>query len=708
MAMNRLSKEKSPYLLQHADNPVDWYPWGPEAFEKAQAEGKPVLLSIGYATCHWCHVMEHESFEDVETARVLNSSFVAVKVDREERPDVDRLYMAAANGAGWGGGWPLNLFLTPDKKPFYGGTYFPPEPRWGRPSFTEVLTRVAALWESERGAVEADAERLAKALAAHAADPGERAKPQPGWPSALVASLSDGYDRQNGGFGGAPKFPMPVNLRFLLEESGRTGDKAALELAAGALRGMAGGGVYDQVGGGFHRYSVDAAWRVPHFEKMLYDNAQLAYVLLQAYQGTRDGEFSRLARETIDYCLRDLARPGGGFYSAEDADSVPYDAPASSRPSEGAFYLWSAQELRQALGDDAELFSYRFGVEEGGNAPEDPHGEFTGRNILYGAHSVEETAVRFKTTRGDVRRRLETARKTLLARRASRPRPLRDEKVLVSWNGLMLSALAKAASVLDDSRALASAEQTAGFLKASLYDPKTRRLKRRWADGTAAVDGLAEDYAFLAQGLIDLYEASFDPAWLEWALELAESLEARHADGKGGYFQSPSDGGADLLVRLGDDHDNVEPSAASVAAMNLLRLSQLAERPDLYKKALTVLERHGGTLRDAPRALPAMMAALGRSVEKPRQVVVAGGLADPATREILRLVHSRLRPPLSVLVVEPGPRRERLIKINPLVRGMGPIKGKPTAYVCVNFSCELPTSDLATVRRLLDGDKEAR
>ncbi|MBI5597175.1 MAG: thioredoxin domain-containing protein [Elusimicrobia bacterium] len=706
--MNRLSGEKSPYLLQHADNPVDWYPWGEEAFAKARSEGKPLFLSIGYATCHWCHVMEHESFEDVETARVLNSSFVAVKVDREERPDVDRLYMAAANGAGWGGGWPLNLFLTPDLKPFYGGTYFPPEARWGRPSFVEVLGHVARTWSEQRAEVEADAGRLAEAVAAHAAESGERAKPEAGWPAALTASLAQGYDEAHGGFGSAPKFPMPVNLRFLLDEAGRTGDKRALELAAGALRAMGRGGVYDQVGGGFYRYSVDEAWRVPHFEKMLYDNAQLIVVLLQAYQGTRDAEFSRLARETLDYCLRDLARPEGGFYSAEDADSVPYGAPASSRPSEGAFYLWKASEVVQALGPDAALFSYRFGVEDAGNAPEDPHGEFSGANILHGAHSVEEAAARFKLTRAQARRTLEAARKTLLERRGARPRPLRDEKVLTSWNGLMLSALAKAASVLEDPRALASAEKTARFLRQSLFDAKTGRLKHRWASGEAAVDGLAEDYAFLAQGLIDLYEASFDPAWLEWALELTAGLEARHSDGKGGYFQSPSDGGKDLLARFSDDHDNVEPSAASVAAMNLLRLSQLAERPDLYKKALTVLERHGGVLRDSPRALPMMMAAVGRSLEKPRQVVVAGALSDPAAREMLRLVHARLRPPLSLLAVEPGPMRERLVKLNPLVRGMGPVKGKPTAYVCVNFSCELPTSDLETVRRLLDGDKEAR
>ncbi|MBI3300364.1 MAG: thioredoxin domain-containing protein [Elusimicrobia bacterium] len=700
--MNRLAKEKSPYLLQHAANPVDWYPWGVEAFAKARAENKPILLSIGYSTCHWCHVMEHESFEDAATAAVMNSSFVAVKVDREERPDVDRLYMTAANGAGWGGGWPLNLFLTPDLKPFYGGTYFPPEPRWGRPSFVQVLGRVAELWRDQRAALETDAGRLAQALEAHAKAAPKPAKADPKWLPALVAEYKSSYDETYGGFGGAPKFPMPPTLEFLLREHARSGDKAALEMAAGTLRAMGKGGVYDQVGGGFHRYSVDGAWRVPHFEKMLYDNAQLVPVLLSAYQATRELEFARLARETLDYMLRDLERPGGGFYSAEDADSLP---DGSKTKTEGAFYVWSARELREALGADAELFAYRFGVEEGGNALEDPHGEFGGKNILYAAHTVEETAAKFGKTRGELRRVLEAARKTLLERRAKRARPHRDEKVLAAWNGLALSAFAKGAQVLEEPRYAQAAARAAEFLKTTLYDPKTKRLKRRWAGGEAAIDGLAEDYAFLAQGLLDLFETDFEPGRLEWALELQGQLEARFSDGKGGYAQTPKDGGKDLFARFGEDHDGAEPAAASVAVHNLLRLSQLAERPELRKAAERALARHGAALAESPRAMPLMMAAVGRALAVPRQVVVAGPREDPAVREILRLVHGKPRPPMSLMVVETGPQRERLVKLNAQVRGMAPIRGKPTAYVCVNFACELPTSDLDVVRRLLDGER---
>ncbi|TPW20923.1 MAG: hypothetical protein FD126_1204, partial [Elusimicrobia bacterium] len=517
-----------------------------------------------------------------------------------------------------------------------------------------------------------------------------------------VAELKAGFDEERGGFGEAPKFPMPPNLVFLLGEHGRAGDKAALDLARRALLAMGRGGVYDQLGGGFHRYSVDAAWRVPHFEKMLYDQAQLVGPLLDAHRASKDPELSRWARETLDAMLRDLGRPGGGFYSAEDADSMPEGAGPEVHKAEGAFYIWSASELRAALGKDADPFLFRFGVSEGGNAPEDPHGEFTGKNILYAAHTLEETAKRFGMTQGEVRRSLDASRKALFDLRARRPRPHRDEKVLASWNGLALSALAKGAQSLEDPRYAAAAAETARFLRTALWDPQAKRLKRRWAGGEAAVDGLAEDYAFLAQGLVDLYEASFDPEWLEWAVELQEALESRHSDGKGGYGQAPKDGGGELFARLGGDHDGAEPSASSVAALNLLRLAKLVERPAWHAAAEKVLEAHGGTLRESPRALPLMMAAVARARETPRQVVVAGELSDPATREFLRLVHSKPRPPLALMVVEPGPRRERLVKLNPLLRGMGPLKGKPTAYICVNFACELPTSDLETARKLLD------
>ncbi|MDE2293804.1 MAG: thioredoxin domain-containing protein [Elusimicrobia bacterium] len=701
--MNRLAREKSPYLLQHASNPVDWYPWGEEAFAKARAEDKPVFLSIGYSTCHWCHVMERESFEDPAVAALLNASYVPVKVDREERPDVDRLYMTAANAAGWGGGWPLNLFLTPDLQPFYGGTYFPPRSQWGRPGFGDVLRGVAAHWGSDRAAMAADAGRLVDALNAHAAAGPEAAAPDASWPRALTDELGRAFDERLAGFGRAPKFPMPPTLEFLLDQRARTGDERALSMALRTLRAMGRGGIFDQVGGGFHRYSTDAAWRVPHFEKMLYDNAQLASALTTAYQATHDPALARRARETLDYMLRELERPGGGFYAAEDADSVPAGSTGTAK-SEGAYYLWTSTEVESALGAEAPLFEFRYGVEPGGNAPEDPHGEFAGRNILYEARTLAQTAKRFKMSQGEARRRLETARRALLALREKRPRPARDEKVIVSWNGLALSALARGWQVLGDRRYLRAAQRTAAFLRKDLYDARAKRLERRWAGGEAALDGLAEDYAFLAQGLIDLYEADFDPAHLAWALELQKEMETRFSDGNGAYSQAPRDGGKDLFARLGDESDGAEPSAASVAALNLLRLSQMTEDPSLRAAAERVIRRHGALLRDHPRAMPLMMSALGRDLEKPRQVVVAGALDDPGTEEILRIVRARLRPPMEVLVVPPGPARAALVKLNHLLAGMAPLGGKATAYVCVNFACELPTSDLAAVRRQLDGD----
>jgi uncharacterized protein YyaL (SSP411 family) len=709
--MNHLAGQKSPYLLQHVRNPVDWYPWGEEAFAKARAEEKPIFLSIGYSTCHWCHVMERESFTHEKIAAFLNKHFVSIKVDREERPDIDKIYMTAAQGAGWGGGWPLSVWLTPDLKPFFGGTYFPPDSQYGRPGFMQILERIADVWREKREAVTADAERLAAALKNNTRISGREAEFQAAWLKGAYRSYADDFDATSGGFGGRPKFPMPVNQNFLLRYFARANERKALDITHKTLAAMSAGGIYDHVGGGFARYSVDDQWRIPHFEKMLYDNAQLSVNLLEAYQATKDPALAQTARETLDYVLRDMTHSEGGFFSAEDADSLPVelagrvDDAGHAHKTEGAFYLWSSKELAEVLKEDAELFAFYYGVAAGGNALEDPHHEFDGKNILYQARSLKEAADKFSISESAARRRLKAARQTLLAVRAKRPRPGLDDKVLASWNGLMLSGLAKGAQVLEDERYREAAEKAAGFLRKRLYDEKTKVLYHRWREGERAIPGQADDYAFLAQGLLDLYEASFDPTWLDWAIELGDALLANFYDTEGGGFFMTAEGNSPhLLTRIIEDSDNVEPAASSVAALTLLRLGHVAHRNDFREAAEKTIHRFGRQLEKAPRSMPQMLVAADFAAAKPRQVILAGELDDPATREMLRMVHARFQPGRMLMVVTPASRK-RLAKRLSILRGMVPIDGKTTAYICENFACELPTNDLQTVARLLDGDK---
>ncbi len=689
---NRLLREQSPYLLQHAYNPVDWFPWGEEAFQKAAREKKPIFLSIGYATCHWCHVMERESFGAPKIAAILNEGFVSIKVDREERPDIDYIYMSAAAGMGWGGGWPLNLFLTPEREPFYGGTYFPPEARGGQPSFVEVLQAVAQAWNKDPVATVTDAQRVTKSLRQELQKGAANTlKLDAGWLRTGYEALRDDFDGKHCGFGTAPKFPMPVNQDFLLRYYARTGDKKALELVTGTLRAMAAGGVYDQVGGGFHRYATDAAWRVPHFEKMLYDNAQLAVNYLEAYQVTRDPELARVARETLDYVLRDLMSPKGAFYSAEDADSLPPEA-VEGEAREGAFYLWSATEIAALLGSSANLFKDRYGVQE------------SGPNILYAARTVEETAKRAGRPVEETRRALEAARLRLLEARAKRPRPLRDDKVLASWNGLMISALAKGAQILDDRRYAAAAERGAAFIRSEMYDAQAKSLRHRWRAGHAGIAGMAADYAFVIQGLLDLYEADFDPAWLQWAIELIRTQDRLLLAEGGGLFMTTTGADPHLLARPIEDRDSGEPAPSSVAALNWLRLDQYTARREAFRKtAERTLERFGVQMRTAPRTLPRMLAALDYALSKHRQIVIAGKPGAPDTEAIIRAARRRFIPAKIVVLVDAaGPLKKRLLPLLPFIEGIVPIKGKAAAYVCVDFSCRLPTSDLAEFERQLE------
>ena len=529
---NHLAHEKSPYLLQHAQNPVDWYPWGEEAFLRARRENKPVFLSIGYSTCHWCHVMAHESFENPETAAVMNRDFINIKVDREERPDVDRVYMTFVQATTGGGGWPMSVWLTPGLEPFVGGTYFPPEDRYGQPAFKNVLQKIAAAWQQDHEKITAQGSKIVEAL--RDAQSNQHRRPNEvdaGAMQAAFEQFSSNYDATEGGFGNAPKFPHPVTLNFLSRFYARQpksdDGQRALEMHRFTLQKMAAGGMHDHLGGGFHRYSVDRSWHVPHFEKMLYDQAQLANAYLDGFLITHDPEFEEITRDILEYVGRDMTSKSGGFFSAEDADSLEV-APSSGMGAgadrgekhsvkEGAFYVWSKAEIDAALGHGAEIFNFHYGVEPAGNAPagSDPHGEFSGKNILIQRHTVEETAAHFKREAQEIRELLASSRKQLMALRAKRPRPHLDDKIIAGWNGLIISAYARAAAILQEDRFLQAATRAAEFVRRDLYDKKTKKLYRSFREGRSAIEGFADDYAFVIQGLLDLYEASFDVSMVE-------------------------------------------------------------------------------------------------------------------------------------------------------------------------------------------------
>ncbi len=701
---NRLAGEPSPYLQQHAENPVDWYPWGDEAFERARREDKPIFLSIGYSTCHWCHVMEHESFEHAGIAAQLNEHFVSIKVDREERPDVDRVYMTFVQATTGSGGWPMSVWLTPDLKPFFGGTYFPPESRWGRAGFPDVLREVSARWASNRGELEQSADAVVGRLrdmqassAAGGAGPGAVAGVDA--LAAGVQQFASAFDTRHGGFGGAPKFPRPAELLFLLRESARGGDENARRITVATLEAMASGGMRDHIGGGFHRYSVDAAWRVPHFEKMLYDQAQLVLAFLEAGQAAGAGALLHVAEDTIEYVRRDMTSPEGAFYSAEDADSLPPEAVGTdAAKSEGAFYLWTDEEVDALLGADAEVAKRRLGIQAGGNAPQDPMGEFRGRNIPYLQQDIGEIAKLTDRSADDVMATLGAARRTLFAARARRPRPHLDDKVLAAWNGLMIAALARAAHVLDGEaadRSLQAATRAATFARERLWDPDRRILRRRARDGAVSIDGYAEDYAYLVWGLLELFQTSRDPAWFDWAVELQARQDALFWDEEsGGWFATTGDDPS-VLLRVKEEYDGAEPAASSVAVENLLTLMHLRDDPDAAGRVDRTLARFGARLGQAARAVPLMMAALVRYHAPATQVVIVGRPAAAETRSLERVVAGRYLPFAVRLGVTPGGGQARVAERLPFVGALREIDGRPTAYVCTNFTCQEPVTDPA-------------
>src|SRR3954469_2895060 len=705
---NRLAREKSPYLLQHADNPVDWLPWGDEAFAKARTENKPIFLSIGYSTCHWCHVMAQESFENAEVAAVMNREFVNIKVDREERPDVDRVYMTFVQATTGGGGWPMSVWLTPELKPFVGGTYFPPEDRWGQPGFANVLQRIATAWKENHEKISEQGNNIIAALEQNAVagmtDPDARLTRKT--LDAAYQQIARGYDAHEGGFGVAPKFPRPVTLNFLTRFHARNPEsdsgKHALEMAQFTLRKMAAGGLHDHLGGGFHRYSVDAYWHVPHFEKMLYDQAQLAAAYLEAFQITREPLFEEVARATLDYVGRDMTAKEGGFYSAEDADSVvPGTEPA--KKAEGAFYVWDRKEVDDALGASAELFNFHYAVKAEGNVPSggDPHGEFTGKNILIELGSVAATAKHFGKSEAEVRQLLGSARQTLFDLRAKRPRPHLDDKIITAWNGLMIFAFARGAQVLGDRGYLEAASRAATFLRAELYDKSRKVLFRNYREGRSAVEGFADDYAFLIQALLDLYEASFDVAWLRWAVELQETQDRLFFDKeRGGYF-SGAGNDPSILLRLKEDNDSAEPAASSVAALNLLRLAQIRNDSGLYERAEKTIDAFAPQIGHFPSAMPQMLVALDLSLSTPRQVVIAGAGDSADTRALIAEAHRHFVPNKVLLLADGGDGQRYLEEKLEALRGMKSIGGKPAAYVCENFTCKAPVTEAEELGKLL-------
>ena len=717
---NRLAKEKSPYLLQHAHNPVEWYAWGEEAFAKARRENKPIFLSVGYSTCHWCHVMAHESFESEEVAEIMNREFVNIKVDREERPDVDRVYMTFVQATTGGGGWPMSVWVTPDLKPFVGGTYFPPEDRYGQPGFKKVLERIATAWKQDHDKIVEQGGKIVEALRESQSVATGETKIDVSVLDAAYRQLDRSYDPKEGGFGTAPKFPRPVTLNFLTRFYARDpksdSAKNAWEMALFTLRKMAAGGMHDHIGGGFHRYSVDRYWHVPHFEKMLYDQAQLAVAYLDAFQITRDRQYEAVARDILDYVARDMTSKEGGFFSAEDADSLEGAAPSAptasaksgdsappSKTAEGAFYVWTKKEIDDALGDDAEMFDFHYGVQAHGNAPEgsDPHDEFRGKNILIQRHTISETADRFKKSEEEIAKSLARSRQNLFTIRAKRPRPHLDDKIIAAWNGLMISAYARAAQVLEDRQYLDVAKRAANFVRANLYDSSRKVLYRNYRQGRSDIEAFADDYAFVIQGLLDLYEASFDVEWLKFATELQQTQDRLFYDEKNGGYFSTSGKDNSVFLRMKDDNDGAEPAASSVAALNLLRLSQTMNQEQLAKRARKTINAFAATVSHFPSAMPQMLVALDHSLSKPRQIVIAGKQDAPETKALLNEVHRHFLPKTILLLADGGEGQNYLGGKNEAIRAMTPIDGKPAAYVCENFTCKAPVSDPKELAKLL-------
>ncbi len=684
---NRLIFEKSPYLLQHAGNPVKWYPWGEEAFEKARKEDKPVFLSIGYSTCHWCHVMEVESFENEQVAELLNRNFVSIKVDREERPDIDNLYMNVTIGLTGSGGWPMTVVLTPDRKPFFAGTYFPRESQFGRLGMLDLVPRLAEAWKTKRQEINESADQIASAIGR--ATP--KATGQTLTSDTLTAAyrqLSGNFDSERGGFGHAPKFPSPHQFSFLLRYGRRSEDPRAAEMVEKTLSAMRRGGIFDHVGFGFHRYSTDADWLVPHFEKMLYDQAMLGIAYSEAHQATGKREYAETAGEIFTYVLRDMTSPEGGFYSAEDADSEGV---------EGKFYLWTPGEILKILGrEEGELFNKVYNVKEGGNFHDEAGGEKTGGNILHLEKPPGEIAEQLKLNEADLRKRLETSREKLFAVREKRIHPLKDDKILTDWNGLMIAALAKGSQATGNPEFAKAAARAADFLLSKLRDDKGRLL-HRYRQGSAAIPAHLDDYAFLIWGLLELYEATFEVKYLQSALDLNQTLIKHFRDAENGGFFLTADDSEKLLVRSKEVNDGAIPSGNSVAALNLLRIGRITGDAEMEKKAAAIFSAFSAYVGRYPAGACQLMCALDFALGPSYEIVIAGKPGAEDAQTMLKALRSKFAPNKIVLFRADGDKDPAIARIAPFTKDQTALGGKATAYVCQNYACKAPTTDIGAM-----------
>ena len=692
---NRLVSEKSPYLLQHAHNPVDWFPWGEEAFEKAQREDKLIFLSIGYSTCHWCHVMEHESFEDPDVAKAMNAAFVAIKVDREERPDIDHTYMTVCQMMTGSGGWPLNIIMTPDKKPFFAGTYFPRETRQGRVGMIDLSLHVKDIWDKRRNEAIQSADQVMEALRTMVDDaPGQA--PGKDALAAAYEQLSQRFDARFGGFGQAPKFPTPHNMLFLLRYWHRTGETHALEMVEATLKAMREGGIYDHIGFGFHRYATDAHWLVPHFEKMLYDQALIAMTYTEAYQATGKEAYRKTTDEILQYVLRDMTAAEGGFYSAEDADS---------EGEEGKFYVWTLDEVERVLDrDQTDLISQVLNVYTKGNFRDEATGSVTGANILHLRQSLAETAVRMNVPLEELETRVEEARAALFQAREKRVHPYKDDKILTDWNGLMIAALAKAAQVFDRREYADAASKAAKFILSTLRS-EDGRLVHRFRLGEAGLPAHVDDYAFLVWGLVELYEATFDVRWLSDALDVNQKLLDHFWDDRAGGLFFTADDEKELPVRRKEIYDGATPSGNAVAALNLLRLGRITGNAAWEQKAEQLAAAFSGSVGQFPSGYTQLLVAREFAMGPSREVVITGDLDAEDTRALIRELHRLFLPNKVVLFRPAGQAEPDIVRMAPYTRGQTPVDGKATAYVCVNYACGLPSTDPQQMLESLTANK---
>jgi len=685
---NRLAKEKSPYLLQHAQNPVDWYPWSEEAFEKAEKEDKPIFLSIGYSTCHWCHVMEKESFEDEEAAKILNRNFVSIKVDREERPGIDKVYMKTCVLMTGSGGWPLTIIMTPQKQPFFAGTYLPKKSRAGMIGLVDLLRNVGELWERDRSKLISTAERVTEYLTDYVrAKQREEELTEIAFDDGFIRLL-DSFDQTNGGFGTSPKFPSPHNLLFLLRYWKRRGRRQALEMVEKTLQEMRLGGIFDQVGFGFHRYSTDSKWLVPHFEKMLYDQALMAIAYIEVYQVTGKKEYKKTAEELFEYILRDMTDSNGGFFSAEDADS---------EGQEGKFYFWTEAEIKQILGENADLIVRVFNVSKEGNY-RDIHRGATGNNILHLKKSLRELSLELSMNYEELVAVLKNARLKLFKIREKRIHPLKDDKVLTDWNGLMIAALAKGAQVFDSMRYLKAAERAVEFILEKLRRTDGRLIHRH-RDGEAAIDGNLDDYAFLVLGLIELYEATFETKYLEEALRLQNDMIKHFWDKENGGFFFTSDYSEKLLVRYKDFRDGAIPSGNSIAFLNLIRLARMTGKAHYEEKAATLAKAFSSHEEGTPRQNTMFLAALDFFIGPAYEIAIVGDLDSKKAENMLHAIRTRFVPNKVMLFKKEN--NTSLENLAGFTKGMKTIAAKTTAYICQNFACNRPMTDIDEILKTL-------